>query len=39
MLDLVTGFIEGVMLSIIIVSAVFIVGFVVERKRHDRRNP
>lgn len=39
MLDLVTGFVEGVMLSVIVVSAVLIVGFVVERNRHDRRNP
>lgn len=39
MLEFVTGVIEGVMLSIIIVSAVLIVGFIVERRKHDRRNP
>lgn len=36
MLEFVTGFVEGVMLSFIVVSAVFIVGFVVERNKHDR---
>lgn len=39
MLEFVTGVIEGAMLSIIIVSAVLIVGFIVERTKHDRRNP
>lgn len=39
MLEFVTGVIEGAMLSIIIVSAVLIVGFIVERRKHDRRNP